>query len=226
MCSELPDRPSDEERESRTLTKPQLALELVRMALGSGNRALHAVFDSAYFGRSFLLALKQLGLIAYTRARANNTFWIDGVKRTAIEWARAMKSWKLYQNTAIRYSSTVAEWPGLGGVRLVRVQYLPTGEKTTQHAVLVCTDPSISARHIIRIYLARWSIEVEVRNAKTECGLENVYVRSYTSIVNYMVRCLLGVCLLRLMEKLVPSIGIAIPQIVEHFRLALQGSLY
>ena len=215
-------RPTNEELESRDLTKPELALELIKFARSCGNRALHVVFDSAYFGRPLLQGLHAMGLIAYTRARANNVFWIDGKKRSALEWAKAMTSWKLYGNTDIRYSSALGEWKGFGMVKLVRVQYLPTGDKRTQYAVLVCTNTEVSARQIIRRYLERWSIEVEFRNAKSECGLENVHVRSYTGIVNYLVCSLLGVRILRLMEKYLDDSQIAVPRIVEGLRLALQ----
>lgn len=218
-------RPSNEEQESRDKTKSELALELIKAALAAGNRALRVVFDSAYFGRPFLLALKQLGITAYTRARANNVFWIDGVKWKALDWARAMRSWKIYRNSEIRYSSALAIWNGLGFVRLVRVQCLPTGEKRSQYAVLVCTDTRVSAAEIIRVYLERWCIEVEFRNAKTECGLEKVHVRSFQSIMNYLVCSLLGVRLLRMMERLLRDTGCAVPRLLELLRLAMQRAI-
>ena len=216
-------RPSLAETDARRLTKPMLALKLVKKVIKAGNRAKHVAFDSAYFGRPLLNGLRALGLTCYTRAKANNVFWIDGVKIKALPWAKEMRSYKLYRNTDIAYSSAIAEMKGFGPVKLVRVRYLPTGEKKTDYAVLVCTDPTVSACKIIERYLKRWSVEVGFRNAKSECGLEKVHVRSFLSIQNYLATSLFTLRVVRLMQHLIGRTRISVPRLVENLRLAIQG---
>ena len=57
-------------------------------------------------------------------------------------------------------------------------------------------------------------------------GLEKVNVRPYESIVNHMVCILLSVRILWLMESLIQSSGIALSQMLERLRLALQVIQY
>ena len=132
-----------------------------------------------------------------------------------------MTSYKRFRGTDIFYAGAVGHWKNFGDVKLVRVRSLPTGEKRTEHAVLVCTDVGVSAGSVIQTYLDRWAIEVEFKNAKSECGLGKAHVRIYQSIVNYLACSLLAVRLLRIIQQELEHIGWAISRLAESIRFAI-----
>jgi hypothetical protein len=195
-------------------TKLELAARLAcELELGPG-QVLVLVADGAYARQPFVQALRQAGRHVVSRLR-NDTAVYDappprepgqrgaprkyGEKHKAREWA-AQQEWeetrmRLYgRERRVLYQTRVGLQKTLGEtIRLVAVR-LGDGPVV----FLFSTDLTLTATEIIRVYAARFPIEIGFRNSKQEFGFATYQVRSGASIERIAHLCLWSQTLLQL----------------------------
>lgn len=196
-------------------TKLELAL---RLCLWLGTPPLVVLFvvaDGAYAKKAFVFPLCGAGRHVLSRLRSDTVFYDlpavkkkgqkgrprkYGAKHKATEWAKKEKGWKpvtlrLYGKEAqLQLKTRVVLQRTLGvKIRIVAVRW---GERGS--VFLFCTDVTLAAEQIVRLYCARFAIETGFRDAKQSFGFSTYQVRSQTSILRVVHLCLWAQTLLRL----------------------------
>jgi len=109
---------------------------------------------------------------------ASPAWW---ARRTSTRWQKVEVS--VYGRTVtVRVKVMDALWYVAAGsemMRLVMVRDFPGHEKDD---VFVCTDPTLSPRHIIESFSKRWSLEVTFHEAKGKLGFEDPQNRSERAV--------------------------------------------
>jgi hypothetical protein len=196
-------------------TKLALAAQLVcELALPPG-QVLVVVADGAYARRAFVQAVWASGRHVVSRLRSDTVFYDlppvrkkgkkgrprkYGAKQKAKEWADTKQRWRevplrLYgKEVRLQVKSRVVIQRTLGvRIRLVAVQW-----EKRERVFLFSTDTTVLAEEIVRVYCARFAIEIGFRDAKQEFGLTTYQVRSERSIEGLVHLCWWAQTLLRL----------------------------
>lgn len=185
-------KPTPELIRAKSLTKIQLALEMIKRTLALGNRARTVVFDCWYYALWFVKALSGLGLHWVTRYKMNYTLIVEGKRCKAKEIVDSIRSYKRYKDQDILYAQKEAFLKGFGPVKAVVVLFYQKGKKGRQKALLITDNLQLSAAKVIQIYLKRGDIEPFIKEEKQLYGLENAHLQSLHSISNYIALCMLA----------------------------------
>lgn len=189
---------------SQRLTKLALARELITLvATWAGDRAVYAVFDSAYAGRE-LLRQRPPNVHVISRLRLDAALWTRPRRRRPGQRGRPRRrgtrvptpqvlaaSWRhwrplpltlygrrvtpaVFALTALWYAA-LPDHP----LRIVVVRD-PSGRR--QEEAFFCTDTNVSEAFILEGYARRWTLEVTFHDTKQYLGLANAQAQAPTAV--------------------------------------------
>jgi hypothetical protein len=105
---------------------------------------------------------------------------------------RATVSWYGGQDRRVEYVSQTGHWyKATEGLVPIRWVYVHDRQGTHEDRYFYCTDPMLSATEIIRLYAARWSIEVTFQEVRQHLGFATPRNRKDKSVLR-TGPCLLG----------------------------------
>jgi hypothetical protein len=182
-------------QEARELTKPALALKMLKAALAQGIPALYLLVDAWFTSPKFCQGVKDLGLHVIGRLKRDHTlYYWDGTSYTLDQLYQAHKH-RLVKAAALGLSLIrvpVNCGNGLKGAIVFTKGYKepdletrPGGKIKAEPpwAAFFTTDLSLTAGHVVQKYLGRWSIEVFFKEAKQRLGLGQEQGRSFAAQV-------------------------------------------
>ena len=170
-------------KEGRELTKPALALKMLKEALGQGIPALYLLVDAWFTSPKFCQDVKDLGFQIIGRLKRNHTLYYLG--------SRAYTLKELYQ----AYQHQLVKAPALGlcltrvpvncgnglkgaiiftkGYKEPDLETLPGGKIKAEPSwtAFFTTDLSLTATQVVEKYISRWAIEVFFKETKQRLGL-------------------------------------------------------
>ena len=165
------------------LSKLELSLQMLQLALKKGVRATYVLFDRWFTSPKFLQAIRFLGLHAIGRLKNDNVcYHYQGCSLTVTQLYRRIKS-DLVWNQELQLSlSTVAVTCANGlagqiifskGYQEPEIDKLPGAKLSPKSswAAFFSTDTALTAPEVVKKYMSRWSIEVFFKEAKTMLGL-------------------------------------------------------
>lgn len=184
-------------------TKHELAVDLVRWFVctmrGLGIMCgIHLVVDGAYAARDIMSAMKEKGVVVFSRLRRDAVLFDLPPERTGqrgrpriygehriniIKRAAHRQGWEsiTYRcrgaNVTRQYKSFLATSRLVGGViRVVIVRFEDGG-----WAAYFCTDPELTVRAILETVAARWAVEEHFHDVKEVWGAGKQQVRNVWS---------------------------------------------
>jgi hypothetical protein len=182
-------------KEARELTKPALALKLLKAARAQGFSALYLLVDAWFTSPKFCQGVKELGLQVIGRLKRDHTlYYRDGIDYTLEQLYQAHKH-RLVKDAALGLalvSVPVTCGNGLQGAIVLTKGYQepdlrtrPGGKIKAQPpwAAFFTTDLSLTAGQVVHKYLGRWAIEVFFKEAKQRLGLGQEQGRSFAAQV-------------------------------------------
>lgn len=182
-------------QEARELTKPALALKLLKAALAQGLSAPYLLVDAWFTCPKFCQEVTTLGLHVIGRLKRDQTiYYRDGVGYTLDQLYRVHKH-RLVKAPALGLALRrvpVACGNGLPGAIVFTKGYQepdlearPGARLKAQPAwtAFFTTDLTIDAVQVVRKYLGRWAIEVFFKEAKQRLGLGQEQGRSFAAQV-------------------------------------------
>lgn len=182
-------------QEARELTKPALALKMLKAALAQGIPALYLLVDAWFTSPKFCQGVKDLGLHVIGRLKRDHTlYYWDGTSYTLDQLYQAHKH-RLVKAAALGLSLIrvpVSCGNGLKGAIVFTKGYKepdletrPGGRIKAEPpwAAFFTTDLSLTAVQVVQKYLGRWSIEVFFKEAKQRLGLGQEQGRSFAAQV-------------------------------------------
>lgn len=190
-------------------TKHQIAVAMIEALTRDLEKPVLVVADGAYTNGPVILPLKKRGMTFVGRLRSDAVLYQLPPKRRRKKrgpdprWGRRVpKLSRLTRRLNFRkvtldiYSETVnvwvAEqvcvWPHAEG--LIKVVIVKKSRRDPEPAYLMTTDPAMSAEEVIVAFAGRWSIEIAIRNAKSELGLGQARVRTKRSVLRVTNFCL------------------------------------
>ncbi len=182
-------------KEARELTKPALALKMLKKALAQGLPALYLLVDAWFTSPKFCQGVKDLGLHVIGRLKRDHTlYYRDGSGYTLDRLYQAHKH-RLVKAAALGLSLTLVPvccGNGLNGAIVLTKGYREPDLKTRPGgkikaeepwAAFFTTDLTLTAAQVVHKYLGRWSIEVFFKEAKQRLGLGQEQGRSFAAQV-------------------------------------------
>ncbi len=182
-------------RDARELTKPALALKMLKEALTQGIPALYLLVDAWFTSPKFCQGVKDLGLNVIGRLKRDHTlYYRDGVGSTLDQLYQAYKH-RLVKAAELGLSLTLAPvrcGNGLQGAIVFTKGYKepdlearPGGKIKAEPpwAAFFTTDLTLTAVQVVQKYLGRWSIEVFFKEAKQRLELGQEQGRSFAAQV-------------------------------------------
>ena len=174
-------------------TKPQVLLERVGRALKAGIDAQCLLVDSWYFSDDLFAAMEKMGLGVITMAKSSVMFGeTKGCRRSSQERLRARAAGAV----PVRKQEVLAMIAFTKAGRRVRLMFVTKRGRPGEFITLVCTDCSLAAEEIIRLYSRRWMIEIRFKAQKQWLGLgsecqgrlfETVHSQMIISSMRYML---------------------------------------
>ena len=174
-------------------TKPQVLVERVGRALKAGIDAQYLLADSWYFSDDLFDAMEKMGLGVITMAKSSVMFGeIKGCRRSSQERLRARAAGAV----PVRKQEVLTMIAFTKAGRRVRLVFVTKRGKPGEFITLVCTDCSLTAEEIIRLYSRRWMIEIRFKAQKQWLGLgsecqghlfETVHSQMIISSMRYML---------------------------------------
>jgi hypothetical protein len=209
-------------KEGRGLTKPEMALKMLKAALAQGLPALCLLVDAWFTSPKFCQAVKQavkelnpkLKFNIIGRLKRDKTlYYLDGAGYTLTQLYQAYKDQLLWAAalglSLIRVPVTCGN--GLPGAIVFTKGYKepdpearPKDKKKSQPSWtgFFTTDLTLSAIQVVQKYLCRWSIEVFFKEAKQRLELGHEQGHSFAAQVFSVLKAFLGYSLLAyLLEK-------------------------
>jgi len=181
--------------DAQELTKPALALKMLKQALAQGIPALYLVVDAWFTSPKFCQGVKDLGPNVIGRLKRDHTlYYRDGVGSTLDQLYQAHKH-RLVKAAELGLSLTLAPvrcGNGLQGAIVFTKGYKepdlearPGGKIKAEPpwAAFFTTDLTLTAVQVVQKYLGRWSIEVFFKEAKQRLGLGQEQGRSFAAQV-------------------------------------------
>jgi hypothetical protein len=204
-------------KEAQELTKPALALKMLKAALAQGLPALYLLVDAWFTSPKFCQGVKDLGLHVIGRLKRDHTlYYRDGVGSTLDQLYQAHKH-RLVKAAALGLSLIrvpVCCGNGLTGAIVFTKGYKepdletrPGGKIKAEPpwAAFFTTDLTLTAVQVVHKYLGRWAIEVFFKEAKQRLGLGQEQGRSFAaqvfSVTQAFFRYSLLACLLERDEQ-------------------------
>lgn len=182
-------------RDARELSKPALALKMLKAALAQGIPALHLLVDAWFTSPKFCQGVKDLGLHVIGRLKRDHTlYYRDGVGYILAQLYQAHKH-RLVKVPDLGLSLIrVPVYCGNGlkgaivftkGYKEPDLETRPGGKIKAEPtwAAFFTTDLTLTAVEVVQKYLGRWSIEVFFKEAKQRLGLGKEQGRSFTAQV-------------------------------------------
>jgi hypothetical protein len=182
-------------REAKELTKPALALKMLKAALAQGLPARYLLVDAWFTSPTFCRSVQDLGLQIIGRLKRDRTLYDqEGVGYTLNQLYQAHKH-RLVKAPELGLSLLrvpVRCGNGLKGAIVLTKGYKepdlearPGGKIKAEPswAAFFTTDQNLSAAAVVQKYLGRWSIEVFFKEAKQRLGLGQEQGRSFAAQV-------------------------------------------
>lgn len=147
---------------------PEIMLEMLRQAMGSGIHASYVLFDSWFSSPKTVLSVVNEGLdvITMVRKKAQTRYLHNGHLRTIEEIHKCCKkrpgrakyflSVEVWLNDKKKCCSTTA-----------RLVFVRSKQNAKDYRVLLSTNTTLPEEEIIRLYGKRWSIEVFFKVCKS-----------------------------------------------------------
>lgn len=179
----------------RYLTKPELALKMLKAALAQGIPALCLLVDAWFTSPKFCLAVKELGLHIIGRLKRDHTlYYLGGGGYTLKQLYRA------HQHQLVKAAELglallrvpVTCGNGLKGAIVLTRGYkepdpeVRPGRKTKTEPTwtgFFTTDLTLTALQVVQKYAGRWAIEVFFKEAKQRLGLGQEQGQSFAAQV-------------------------------------------
>ena len=182
-------------KEARELTKPALALKMLKAALGQGIPARYLLVDAWFTSPKFCQDVKNLSLQVIGRLKRDQTlYYWDGAGYTLEQLYQAHRP-RLVKSAALGLSLArvlVSCGNGLKGAIVFTKGYKepdletrPGGKIKAEPpwAAFFTTDLRLNAVQVVQKYLGRWAIEVFFKEAKQRLGLGQEQGRSFAAQV-------------------------------------------
>jgi DDE superfamily endonuclease len=182
-------------KEAWELSKPALALKMLRTALAQGIPALYLLVDAWFTSPKFCQGVKDLGLHVIGRLKRDHTlYYREGLGFTLDQLYQARKH-RLVKDAALGLALLrvpVTCGNGLNGAIVLTKGYKepdletrPGGKIKAEPAwaAFFTTDLTLAAAQVVHKYLGRWSIEVFFKEAKQRLGLGQEQGRSFAAQV-------------------------------------------
>ena len=182
-------------RDAKELTKPALALKMLKEARAQGIPALYLLVDAWFTSPKFCQGVKDLGLNVIGRLKRDHTlYYRDGVGSTLDQLYQAHKHRLVKAAELGLYLILVPVRCGNGlqgaivftkGYKEPDLEARPGGKIKTEPpwAAFFTTDLTLTAVQVVQKYLGRWSIEVFFKEAKQRLGLGQEQGRSFAAQV-------------------------------------------
>ena len=195
-------------QEARELSKPALALKMLKEALAQGLSALYLLVDAWFTSPAFCKSVQELGLEVIGRLKRGRTLYYregEGLTLDQLYQAhkpRLVKAPKLGLSL-LRVPVTCGN--GLQGAIVFTKGYKepdlearPGGKIKAEPpwAAFFTTDLTLTAAQVVHKYLGRWSIEVFFKEAKQRLGLGQEQGRSFAAQVFSVTQAFLRYSLL------------------------------
>jgi hypothetical protein len=182
-------------REAQRLTKIELAIKMLKEALAKGIVASHVLVDAWFTSPKFFQWVRHLNLHAVGRLKNGKTRYLyQGKWLSLSQLYHAMKD-KLIKDPELgcRVATVSVECRnGVEGIIVFVKGYKEPEAETVagvkrnpepKWAAIFSTDPTLSARQVVKKYILRWSIEVFFKEAKQRLGLGKEQSRSFAAQV-------------------------------------------
>ena len=182
-------------REAQRLTKIELAIKMLKEALAKGIVASHVLVDAWFTSPKFFQGVRHLNLHAVGRLKNGTTRYLyEGKWLSLAQLYHALKG-KLIKDPALGCPVTAISITCRNGVEgiIVFVKGYKEPEAETvagarrnpepKWAAIFSTDPTLSAREVVKKYILRWSIEVFFKEAKQRLGLGKEQSRCFAAQV-------------------------------------------
>jgi hypothetical protein len=182
-------------REAQTLTKIELAIKMLKEALAKGIVASHVLVDAWFTSPKFFQGVRHLNLHAVGRLKNGKTRYLyEGKWLNLSQLYHAVKD-KLIKDPELGCPVATVSVKCRNGVEgiivFVKGYKEPAAETVAgvkrnpepKWAAIFSTDPTLSARQIVKKYILRWSIEVFFKEAKQRLGLGKEQSRSFAAQV-------------------------------------------
>jgi hypothetical protein len=182
-------------REAKELTKPALALKMLKTARAQGLPARYLLVDAWFTSPTFCRSVQDLGLEVIGRLKRDRTlYYRDGIGHTLEQLYQTHKH-RLVKDAALGLallSVPVTCGNGLKGTIVFTKGYKEpdldtrSGGKIKAEpswAAFFTTDLTLTASQVVQKYLGRWAIEVFFKEAKQRLGLGQEQSRSFAAQV-------------------------------------------
>ena len=173
-------------------TKIELAIYLVNSAVDNGVSASIVVFDTWYFAKGLIDAIRERGMDWVTRAKMNRKVvhrdekigLRELIKRISSDEYERIEEIEIERDERYQYANALdLPMSNLGVVRLVLLKKDISDDGAM---VLVSNRLDWSVRKIVAAYRQRWKIETFYRDGKQHIGLGEYQMRSLQGIVKHL----------------------------------------
>lgn len=177
------------------LTKPALAVKMLKAALAQGFPASYLLVDAWFTSPTFCRNVQDLGLQIIGRLKRDRTLYYRAGLGYTLEQLYQAHKHRLVKEAALGLallSVPVTCGNGLPGAVVLTKGYKepdlearPGGKIKAEPpwAAFFCTDLTLPAVEVVQKYLGRWSIEVFFKEAKQRLGLGQEQGRSFAAQV-------------------------------------------
>lgn len=182
-------------QEARELTKPALALKMLKNAVAHGIPALYLLVDAWFPSPKFCQEVNNLGLHVIGRLKRDRTlYYRDGTGYTLDQLYKAHKH-RLVKDAALGLAllALPVTWgDGLKGTIVFTKGYHEPDLETRPGGKIKAPPPwaafftthlTLDAAQVVQKYLGRWAIEVFFKEAKQRLGLGQEQGRSFAAQV-------------------------------------------
>ena len=180
-------------REAQSLSKPELAVKMLKQALAKGIPASYLLIDSWFSSPKLFKTALTLQLHVIGRLKNTTTLYLYNNQRL-----RLSKLYEVIKDSLVKdpeLGCLLSSVPVLcgngvkGTIVFVKGYKEPEldgtqGQRKTSEPKWVAffsTDPRLSGREVVKKYILRWSIEVFFKEAKQRLGLGKEQSRSFAA---------------------------------------------
>jgi hypothetical protein len=195
-------------KEARELTKPALALKMLKAALGQSIPARYLLVDAWFTSPKFCQDVKNLRLHVIGRLKRDQTLYDWDGAGYSLEQLYQVHKHRLVKAASLGLSLIrvpVCCGNGLSGAIVFTKGYKepdletrPGGKIKAEPpwAAFFTTDLRLNAVQVVQKYLGRWAIEVFFKEAKQRLGLGQEQGRSFAAQVFSVTQAFFRYCLL------------------------------
>lgn len=180
-------------------TKIELAKQIIEASTSILSPSF-IVFDAWYFAKSIIRLCEEKGLYYVTQAKSNRKIYIESKEISLKEFAKQipnqafLKINETLDEQRFRYIyESIVQMKNIGRVKVVFLREKLDGETT----FLVTNALNLPALEILKVYKARWCIEVMHRDCKQHLGLGDYQMRSMNGIARHLSLVFLSYSLLK-----------------------------